>query len=428
MTTLIVRLSHSPGAPAPDQPVRTELDWALTLDGQSVHEHGQALPALLPQRNASETVALVPAPALAWHRVTLPTGSTGRSARHRLRAVLDGLLEEQLLDDPASQHLALAPDAAQAPAGTPLWVAACDRRWLQTQLQALQDAGLQVGRIIPEQWPTPADGPLQLLTDADARAWLVQSHALGVRALPWEGLQALTAGARTSLYPALQDPDTPLLAEPALIAGAEALLAQRPALQTPAQRWVATGSSAREQGWNLAQFDLAHAGRRSLAQQARTALDALWRAPRWRSARWATALLALTHVVGLNAWAWHEQSQLRARRAELGQLLLQTFPQLTVVVDVPLQMAREVAALERATGTASSHDLEMQLAALASAAPAGVAVTALDYTGTQLQVRGLALDDAQLRQLSQRLQPHGYRVQRDNDALSLQPSNAGVPP
>lgn len=427
MTTLIVRLPYLPGASAHGHPPPAELDWALTLDGQSVDTHGQALPALLPRRGGCEVVALIPAPALAWHRVTLPAGSTGRGGRQRLRAVLEGLLEEQLLDDPASQHLALAPDAGAA-AGVPAWVAACDRSWLQAQLQALQNAGLRVHRIVPEQWPAEAAGPLHLLTGADARAWLVQRHGGGVLALPWEAFQALSAETRASLCPALQNPDTPLLAEPALIASAEALLTQRPVLQTPAQRWITAWQGAREQGWNLAQFDFAHAGRRSLAQQARAGLDDLWRAPRWRSTRWAGALLALTHVAGLNAWAWHEKSRQDAQRTELRQVLQQTFPKVTVVVDVPLQMAREVAALEHATGTASSQDLEMQLAALASAAPAGASITALDYTPAQLRVRGLPLGDADLAQLSARLQPHGYRVQRDNDTLSLQPAAAGTPP
>jgi general secretion pathway protein L len=56
--------------------------------------------------------------------------------------------------------------------------------------------------------------------------------------------------------------------------------------------------------------------------------------------------------------------------------LTSTFPKsVKVVVDAPLQMEREVAALRQATGAASGRDLESMLAALAAAAPAGLAPT-----------------------------------------------------
>ena len=54
-----------------------------------------------------------------------------RRHQQRVRAVLDGLLEEKLLDDPAQLHLALD-DTAEA--GQPSWVAACDKAWLQVWL------------------------------------------------------------------------------------------------------------------------------------------------------------------------------------------------------------------------------------------------------------------------------------------------------
>ena len=84
-------------APLPPADSAGEYDWAQAGDdGIALRDHGHALLALLP---ASPDVMLgIPAAALSWHRVTLPKGSMGSTSK--LRAVLDGLLEEQLLDEP----------------------------------------------------------------------------------------------------------------------------------------------------------------------------------------------------------------------------------------------------------------------------------------------------------------------------------------
>jgi general secretion pathway protein L len=122
MTTLIVTLPLS----MPE--TGTEYDFVLTPDGRIVTRLGRAAASLLPSvsKAGDEVVAVVPARALSWHRVDLPKGVIdnrlisrgGQPAR--LRAVLEGLLEEQLLDDPATVHFALAPDARAA---QPVWVA-----------------------------------------------------------------------------------------------------------------------------------------------------------------------------------------------------------------------------------------------------------------------------------------------------------------
>jgi general secretion pathway protein N len=50
-----------------------------------------------------------------------------------------------------------------------------------------------------------------------------------------------------------------------------------------------------------------------------------------------------------------------------------TFPQVRVIVDAPVQMEREVAALRQQTGTPSTRDLDALLAALAAALPGRIA-------------------------------------------------------
>src|SRR5207237_8097175 len=89
--------------------------------------------------------AVVPATMLSWHRVELPKGVTARTPR--LRAVLEGLLEDRLLDDPETLHFALQPNAR---ADAAVWIATCNREWLRGAMQLLEGAGRPVARIVPE--------------------------------------------------------------------------------------------------------------------------------------------------------------------------------------------------------------------------------------------------------------------------------------
>jgi general secretion pathway protein L len=76
---------------------------------------------------------------------------------------------------------------------------------------------------------------------------------------------------------------------------------------------------------------------------------------------------------------------LAAKREAARGILTETFPNVRVVVDAPVQMEREVAALRQQTGGLSRRDLDALLGALATAVPAGRAATALDYNGSELR-------------------------------------------
>ena len=95
-------------APLPPVSAGSEYGWALSGDdGLTLLSQGRAPLDLLPA--GAEVVLGIPAAALSWHQVTLPQGSLRGAPR--LRAVLDGLLEDQLLDEPEALHFAVAPDA-----------------------------------------------------------------------------------------------------------------------------------------------------------------------------------------------------------------------------------------------------------------------------------------------------------------------------
>lgn len=393
MTTLIVSLPIDGATGA------TEWAYALTPDGQTLGGHGRAPAALLPAvRGAgAEVVAVVPVQALAWHQVELPRGAPAGSPR--LRAALEGLLEEKLLDEPERLHFALQPDARP---GEPAWVAVCDLAWLRTALQALEAAQRPVDRIVPEFAPE-ALAALHVVGEA-AHPLAVSSGPHGVLAVP---LMPSTVG----LLPAVED-EAGALAEPAVAAVAEQLLGRRLGLQQAPQRWL----RAARTGWDLAQFGLAGGGRARAWRRLGVAFNDLLRAPQWRPARWAAAALVAVQLVGLNAWAWKERASLAAKRQAVQQTLTRNFPHVRVVVDAPVQMEREVAALRQATGAASGRDLESMLAALAATAPAGLAPTSIEFTGNELRLKGPGAAPA-AQQAGPGLQAFGYRATGEGDTL-----------
>ena len=408
MSSLIVILpTDAAGASA-------QIDYVLSTDSRSAPSQGRVVPALLPQPgNAAEVVALVPARALSWHLLELPPGTLSKSwfsdgATPRLRTVIEGLLEERLLDDPAQLHFALAPDAR---AGTPVWVAVCDRAWLRASLQTLEQAGRTVARIVPEFAPDAPTPALYVIGD-EPMARIVSTGRNGVTVLPLG-----SAGVALANWPA----EAEIVAEPGLAAQAEQLFQRRVTLQLNAQRWLQSAESA----WDLAQFDLVNTSGSRTWKRVASGLRAMLSAPRWRAARWAAVLLVLAQFAGINAWAWKEQAAIQAKRAALGAMLTGTFPQVRLVVDPQQQMQSELAALRQATGAASERDLESMVAALASVVPGQQVLTGLDYVSGELRAKGLTLTPQEQGELSAQLQARGYQARTSGDTVVLK---AGAKP
>ena len=421
MSTLILFLPPArPGS-------ATEYSYALTADGHTATRHATAPAALLPEpsRPGGQVVAVVPARALSWQRVQIPAGvplGTGQQTP-RLRSVLEGLLEDRVLDDASQLHFALQPGAqSRAQAGEPVWVAVCDRAWLREHLQALEAAGRRVARVVPEFAPGPtASGQPELCalgTPEEAYVVLTGHGAdQGVAVLPLTPM-ALTL-ARAGLPAADNEEHTlTVRAEPAVAALAERTLGQqgqRMALHTTSQRAL----DAARGDWDLAQFDLSSTGGTRALRKAGSALSAALYAPQWRAARWGAGVLVVAHLAGLNAWAWQERQALAAKQAGVRSTLTQTFPKVQVVVDAPVQMERELAQLRQAAGSVSARDLEPLLAAAGAALPEGRLPSSIEYTPGELRLRGVTLAPDEETALFARLQAAGYRTRMDDGSLLL---------
>ncbi len=402
MSTLVVYL------PSAAAGITLAYDYALTTGGHGLHEHACVPPALLPATaRGGEVVAVVPVSLLSWHSVQLPKGISAGSAR--LQPVLEGLLEEHLLDEATHLHLAMGP-VASAGSGS-VWVAACEKSWLRGHLEVLEAAQRRVSRVVPEF--APANGTLQLNVISDAglpQLIITGGGTAGVMHLP-------LSPATLALIPdTAADEEIQLYAEPEVAELAEQLLQRKVDLITRPQRWLQAAQSP----WDLAQFDLASSSRLRTLKRFTVLGRELLHAPAGRPARWGFALLLVVHLAGMNIWSWQVQHALQARRGALASTLTQTFPQIRLVVDAPLQMERELLLLRQASGRLSGRDLEPALAALGSVTPADLSPSAIEFMAGEVRLKGIQLGAAEATRIFEQLQRLGYAARQDGDTFLIQ--------
>ncbi len=394
---------------AADRPgAGSEYTYALSPDGLVLQGQGHCAASLLPK--ADTVIAVLADADVSWHRITLP-----KAPAARLRAAITGVIEEGLLDEAEATHLAVAP---QASAGEPTWIAAVNKAWLVDELAALEKADVFVDRIAPSSWPDdPPTGHFSADNSADADATassvfmgtvsLTWSHPDGVATMGLQGGLArsvlrpeVTAGARFSA-----SPDAALAAEQWLGAPVNVMSASLRALQ--ASRTL----------WDLRQFDLARRNRGTRAL--RDSLKKFF-SPGWRPVRFGLIAVVVFNVLGLNLWAWHQESQMSERRIAMTKVLQTTFPQVRAVLDAPLQMQREVQTLRAAAGKPSDTDLEPMLQAAASAWPADrPPIDAMSFEAGRLTLPGTGWTDAQIVEFRGRLRPGGWTVDSSGGKLTL---------
>ncbi|MDB5885134.1 MAG: hypothetical protein JWR74_1305 [Polaromonas sp.] len=405
MTTLIITLPRALPAAA------MLCEGVVSDDGRTVLRAVQAPAALLPAPANAQIVAVVPVSRLSWHRLSLPKGALKASLFQdgnagRLRAVLDGLLEDSVLDETSQMHFALEPRPG---ADQPVWVAACDKAWLHAWLGVLTQAGRPVARIVPELAPPSGDalGAAMLhITGTPDLAQLIRTGPEGVTLLPLS-----VASAALMAWPE----GAAVQAEPAVAALAEHFFNRPAQLQTAPERWLAAARS----DWDLAQFDLLYTRGTRTRKHLSAMVSSLFRAPRWRAARWATLALVVVNLVGLQAWSWKEQSALADQRVATRNMLTATFPEVRVVVDAPVQMARALADLQRKNGVASSADMETMLGYFQAAAQDTPAPSAIDFAAGELRLKGLSPSPSSFAAIAARLQSQGYSLQVNAEGLTM---------
>lgn len=417
-------------------PASALFDWASSGNGQQINDLGQSAASLLPRDE--EVVLVLPPRTVSWHRVALP-----KVASTRLRAALEGLLEDRLLADVGELHFALEPGGKS---GQAVWVAVCHKTWLRSWLQILEGAGRPVTRIVPSMWPlVQSEAPvasagasrsfeldipstIHWAHGETGEAWLGSSSVLGVSCTPLlEAASGAGGSASVAAITALMppSPEAPMeaeydiwLADPGVSALAERVLGRRFELVAQPQ-WLLRCSQSE---WNLAQFDLSLSANARRGQRLRRSFRQWRSAPAWRPARWGLAALVGVQLVGLNAAAWSENSALQAKQAAVRQTLQQTFPQVTLVLDAPVQMERELSRLQQAAGALSVGDLETLLGAIAQASGGeNYMPGSVNHTPGDGRFAGWRATEDQLRALQQTLERAGWRARFDGNELAIGP-------
>jgi general secretion pathway protein L len=404
MSKLIVSL------PYPNTFTNTSCQFVLANDAQNRQKNGLSSLKELPQAEA--TVLVVPVSALSWHQVDLP-----KVPKTKLRAVLDGLLEERLLDDTSAMAFALSPEALETKSGKAMpgaWVAACDKMWLTSALKALDEAGCRVTQVVPEFWPQPET--MVCIAGTTDEAWITRSDARGVMTFPFYGND--TSGMLDSLLADLPE-STPILAESAVVTLAEASLKHKVLLRQQADGLLYSASSL----WELAQFEQSLSGDSQGLKSLIRKWQSFWQSPAWRPARWGVAALVLANIVGLNAWAWQQKNALATKRLQVNQILTSTFPSVKVVVDAPLQMSREMASLRQLTGASSLQNFESMLHAFSSinnvvSIPLQ-APTAIEYIANDTNFKGVRLTASDVATALPKLNALGYSLTLSGETATL---------
>ncbi|CAN7320363.1 type II secretion system protein GspL [Caballeronia sp. 15715] len=395
MSTLIVLL------PPRDPAVRSE-EWNLPelpfllLDKRNVTQRsGRSALSLLPR--ASATVLIVAARDLLLTAAQMPP-----LKGPRLRQALPNVVEDQLIQDPQTCHIAVDPVALASGRRV---LAVIDRGWFRFVLEAFANAGHRNVKAVPAMrclplhesvadTPNPfvagilgdvvATAPALLggdtLRPAESATTRVEiAIARGEHAALGEGL-AIPADAVTSTLTALAGAQPATLYSLRDVPGSEPRMAStRPAFPGAQPLTFETlARNALANHFDLCQFEFA-------AQP--------WRLDRatMRRLRLPVALLAgalVISMIGINIQWLQLARQRDAINAQMTETLLNTFPKTTVVLDAPDQMSRQLDRLRLVSGQLSPSDFLSLADALARAlGPIPVnGIAGLDYHDRRLEV------------------------------------------
>lgn len=346
-----------------DTPSAAEWRFVFSRDGRSVDQEGMAPLAQLPK--AERVVLVAQDEDLAWLPVRLP-----KTATARLKEVLAGALEDQLLEDPALTHLALSQQGLRE--GESSWVAALHKPWLERCLAQLNTAGLQADALVGAAEPQPSVAAhARLNGEGQVLAVVAGPHGVALWPLEWPGWRSRFSEV------------LPWTAEPA---AAQALSDQGHAPDR-LLAWGERALSAAAVGTNLLQFDLAPQMKGSRAV---LAAWAAFKERRFRAVHVGLGALVVVQLIGLNASAWQARRDIRELEARAEAIVREGFPSIKVVVDPVVQAERELQAMRRASGQAGPTDLETWVD-LASAVWAGQPEPLVKL---QLQPQGVSMEAA----------------------------------
>jgi general secretion pathway protein L len=380
----------------PSQQFHNELELAFVQspDGRTIMRQGYA-PLVLLDKLAS-TVLIVPTQRLSFHLINLP-----KAPAAKLRAALEGVLEELVLDDPVDLAFAIAPQAQEKNA---TWVAIYEKAWIKSVLDSFDLAGHKITRIIPQNHPSLT--PTFEVQGNEDSPWLVRSDHTGVVASPLK----LSAHLCTKL-----SADEIIYSPPNLATNTEKYTAKEPVIRSIGQSILHAAIT----DWDLAQFDIKVGGTSPALRKIKMFIESFKYEKHWGFARWGVILLLLIQIIGLNFVAWKESQQIKLKQQEGTKILQQTFPEVKLVVNAPLQMERQVDILRQTSASLGSNDLETLLSLIGSILPDEVHPTAYQYQNQELTISGLPNEAFIIQNMQAQAKQNGYELVLQGNSFVL---------
>lgn len=338
-----------------------EWRFVFSRDGQTVAQEGSVATSQLPK--AERVVLVAQDEDVSWLSVKLP-----KAAASRLKEVLGGALEDQLLEDPAQTHLAISRMGLRE--DEPTWVAALHRPWLEHVLSQLSEQGLQADALVSLSEPEPTlRAHARLSVEGMPLAVVSGPHGVASWPLGWAGWRS-----RLSETPSWT-------AEPAAAQALSEVGESSGRLVSASERALGAAAS----GTNLLQFGL------TPQMKGSRAVLAAWSAfkeRRYRAIHVGLIALILIQAIGLNLSAWSARQDVRQVQSRSEQLLREAFPSIKVVVDPVVQAERELQTLRSASGEPGPTDLETWIdltATVWAGQPAPLKTLRLDAQGLSLE-------------------------------------------
>jgi general secretion pathway protein L len=109
---------------------------------------------------------------------------------------------------------------------------------------------------------------------------------------------------------------------------------------------------------------------------------------------------------------------LAAKQQRIRQTLTEVFPHITLILDAPVQMQRELAVLQRNRGSLSLNDLEVVLHELGGKVPAD-ALLGIESNASVTRLQFASGAENVVQALATALQQRGWRVQTTGLVLEL---------
>ncbi|SAL59161.1 type II secretion system protein L [Caballeronia terrestris] len=415
MSTLIVLLPPRDPAVRSEEWQLPEMPFLLVDKRGTTQRTGRAALGILPRANA--TVLIVAARDLLLLAAAVPP-----LKGQKLRQALPNVVEDQLIQDPQTCHIAVDPATL---AGGRRVLAVIDRGWFRFVLSAFAAAGHRNVKAVPAMRCLPMAAAVSEAEAAEVAAAIADDEPLAPTPFTAAVLgrvvstaPALIGEVVAPVAPVAVAPSAPLV-EIAIARGERSALGEGLALPADAVMPTLTALAGNRPGALYALADvpgdeprLAAAASvfkgaqpltfEKLAQNALASGFDLcqfefaaqpWRLDRatMRRLRVPIAFVAaavVVSIIGVNAQWLQLARQRDAIQAQMTETLLNAFPKTTVVLDAPDQMSRQLERLRVAAGELSPSDFLSLADGLArSLGPVPVnGIAGLDYRDRKLEV------------------------------------------